>query len=305
MSNQREPLSVVVPTRDRPERLRFALAALRASLGPGDELIVVDSASLDPAATAAVTAAAGARLLRCERSGASTARNAGWRAAANEYVGFVDDDVLVEAGWAEALSTCLTAHPEAAFVTGRIDASGGCGTMTVAVKGDDDPAVIGRHDSGVLGHSASLAVRRSVLDAVHGFDESLGAGARWPAAEDTDLFDRILGADRTGRYEPTARAKHEQWRRIRQWVMLQHSYGVGSGARLSKLWRLDRRRWRVVAHDDVWTWGLAQLPGEVMRRDVYRALGTVLRLAGMARGFATASVTPIRDGQFRARRSVT
>src|SRR5260370_32337312 len=41
----RPPLSVVVPTRDRPQLLGGCLAALRASLGPQDELIVADSAS--------------------------------------------------------------------------------------------------------------------------------------------------------------------------------------------------------------------------------------------------------------------
>jgi len=305
VSDRREPLSVVVPTRDRPERLRAALTALRAALGPDDELIVIDSASADPIPTAAVVSEAGARLLRCDRPGASVARNAGWRLARHEYVGFVDDDVVVEPGWADALSRCLTTHPDAAFVTGRIDAAEPAGTMTVAVKDGDVAMTIGRADGGVIGHSASLGIRRTVLDSVGGFDTSLGAGARWRAAEDNDLFDRILATGATGRYEPSVRASHDQWRRIRQWVLLQHSYGVGSGARLAKLWRLDRVRWRVVARDDVWTWGFAQLPGEIARRDRYRALATLLRLLGIARGFAAAVVTPLRDGQFRPRRSST
>jgi glycosyltransferase involved in cell wall biosynthesis len=293
-------MTVIVPTRDRPDRLRVALAALQASLDDIDELIVVDSASRDAAAVAAVTTAAGAILIRCDQPGASRARNAGWQAASHEYIGFVDDDVRVERGWAAAMSACLTAHPEAAFVTGRIDSDGGERTMTVAVKDDAAPVVYGARDGGVLGHSASVASRRDVLQAVGGFDERLGAGGRFRAAEDTDLFDRLLGRGLTGRYEPTARATHEQWRRIRQWVLLQHAYGVGGGARLAKLVRSDRRRLRVAARDDLWTWGVARLPGEVVRGDVFRAVGTLLRLAGVARGFATAIATPVVDGHFRA-----
>jgi glycosyltransferase involved in cell wall biosynthesis len=294
----RQPLSVVVPTRDRPDQLREALAALREALGEGDELIVVDSASAHTRATADVAAQFDARLVRCDRPGASAARNAGWRLASNEYVGFVDDDVVVDPGWADAMVGCLDAHRDAAFVTGRIDAPPGSTTMTVSVKDDATPAVFGPTAGGVLGHSASLTVRRTAIAAVGGFDESLGAGARWRAAEDNDLFDRLLSSGRPGRYEPSARASHPQWRRIREWVALQHSYGIGSGARLAKLWRLDRARWRVAFVDDVVTWGWRQLPRELVRRDGYRALGTLLRLAGIARGFFAAIMTPVDDGRY-------
>lgn len=299
MSERRDPVTVVIPTRDRPDQLRAAVGAARAGIDEHDELIVVDSASVDAAAVAGVAAAAGVTLIRCEQPGASRARNAGWRAAANDVIGFVDDDVRVEPGWAAAMARCLAAHPDASFVTGRIDPDNTGSTMTVAVKDDEEPRDFGLADGGVIGHSASLALRRTVLVEIGGFDESLGAGARFLGAEDTDLFDRLLGSGHTGRYEPAARATHEQWRRIRQWVRLQHSYGVGGGARLAKLVRTDRRRLRVAMRDDLWTWGVAQLPGEMVRGDGYRALGTVLRLLGVARGFVTAIVVPVDDGHFR------
>jgi glycosyltransferase involved in cell wall biosynthesis len=292
------PLSVVVPTRDRADLLQAALAALTRSLRPDDQLIVVDSASRDARLVARSAADVGAHLVRCDVPGAARARNAGWAAAANEIVVFVDDDVVVDERWAAALAAAMADHPEVAFVTGRIEAPPESGTMTVAVKTGDNAAVIDRASTGVLGHSASLAVRRTVLAELGGFDELLGAGARWRAAEDTDLFDRILAAGHVGRYEPAARATHEQWRRIREWVRLQHSYGIGSGARLAKLWRTDRDRWRQVFREDVVTWGIAQLPGEVARLDGYRALATGLRLAGVFRGFVAAINVPIHDGHF-------
>ena len=43
------PVSVVLPTRDRPAMLERCLAGLAAALGPDDQLVVVDSASTDPA----------------------------------------------------------------------------------------------------------------------------------------------------------------------------------------------------------------------------------------------------------------
>jgi glycosyltransferase involved in cell wall biosynthesis len=301
VSAVRPAMSVVIPTRDRPELLARAAASVLAALGPSDELIVVDSASVDAAAVAATVSDPRARVLRCERPGATVARNAGWRAARHELVGFVDDDVVVETGWADAFKQCRQTHPEAAFITGRIRIPDGQGTLAVAIKDDDEPATFGRRDAGLLGHSASLVVPRDRLAAVGGFDESLGPGSRFREADDVDLFDRLIEAGGQGRYEPTARATHDQWRRIRQYVALQHQYGYGSGARLSKLRRMDGVRFRAAAREDVWRWGLMVLPRELARRDWFRALGTALRILGVMRGFVAGSTVPIRDGHFRPR----
>jgi hypothetical protein len=55
--------------------------------------------------------------------------------------------------------------------------------------------------------------------------------------------------------------------------------------------------------DDVITWGVGQLPGELVRLDLYRAIATVLRLAGVMRGYLGGIVTPVRDGHYRPRSS--
>jgi glycosyltransferase involved in cell wall biosynthesis len=87
-------MSVVIPTRDRPELLA---AAIRSALGQtlsDIEVLVVDDAS--EGASADVVAGfqdARLRLLRHGVSqGASAARNTGIRASAGEYVAFLDDD---------------------------------------------------------------------------------------------------------------------------------------------------------------------------------------------------------------------
>ena len=293
-------LSVVVPTRDRPNLLGPCIASIVAALAPGDELLVVDSASTDPAAALAATAAAGdtGRRLRCDRPGASHARNVGWRASANEVVAFVDDDVRVDSTWADGLRRCLADHPETAFVTGRIgvppDQAGV--DRPVAVKDDPDPAVIDRTTTGTLGHSANLAVRRDALEAVGGFDELLGAGARFRAAEDYDLFDRLLAAGLTGRYEPAAAAWHDQWRGRGDLVRLDWAYGVGTGARLAKLVRTDPARAGTVARAALWTGGLRLLPGLVRARYELGIATVVARSAGTCAGFVSARARSLRGG---------
>lgn len=296
-------LSVIVATSGRPDLLDAALESLRSSLRAGDELIVAESGSPDPEPVWEVARKHDARLLKVERRGVSLARNTGWREATHDFIAFVDDDVRVRPGWAAAMVAGLSAHPGAAFVSGRVDLPEGQGTLSLTVKTGLSEEEYDRRSGGVIGHSANLGMHRSMLDAVGGFDEAMGPGSRWPAGEDPDLLDRVLATGAHGWYAPDASAYHEHWRRVRQYVALQHRYGIGSGARLAKLARTDRVRLRVVAVDDLWHWGLASVGRELFKRDWLRAAGSGLRFLGMLRGFASAIVVPVDNGHFRLRRS--
>jgi glycosyltransferase involved in cell wall biosynthesis len=299
-------VSVVIPTRDRPDRLTRCLKSVRAALTEGDELVVVDSASLDAAAVAAAAeGAAGAaggvdRLVRCALPGVGRARNAGWRAARHELVLFTDDDVVVDAAWADALASCLDAQPGAGFVTGRIEAPGDeIPRREVALKRERQPQVFNRLSIGNLGHSASMGTRREVLDRIGGFDEALGAGGVFRSAPEADFFDRVLAAGWSGRYDPDAVAYHEQWRSHEELVALDYGYGFGNGARLSKLVRTDRARARRVAWDALWSWGLASAWSEWRRGERPLAKAALYRVAGTGAGFARGLRTPLRDGHLQ------
>ncbi|MHB8682559.1 MAG: glycosyltransferase family 2 protein [Acidimicrobiales bacterium] len=296
----RPPLTVVVPTRDRVAYLEACLAALRGALGPEDELIVVDSASVDAEGIAGVASAAGAAVVRCAQPGASRARNAGARAARHEIVAFVDDDVRVEDSWAEAMALCFARDPDVAFVTGRIETPDG--RRYVAIIDDQDAVAFERTHAGKMGHSASLAVRRTAFDEVGGFDVALGAGARFRASEDGDLLDRMLIAGHRGRHEPLARAWHEQWRSRAALVRLNYAYGIGAGAALAKLRRLADDRARLRRSEYLSSWGLGNLARAVRDRAKLDALTSLARLGGMAVGFARGAATPVAAGHFRSHR---
>lgn len=237
----RAPLTVVVPTRNRPKQLAQCLAALRAELGEQDEVVVADSASTDAAAVAAVAAGSGARLVRCEERGASRARNAGWRAARHPLVAFVDDDVQVLPGWAGALVAAV-ADPAVAFAAGRTVAPEGTEGQLATVTWGRPDAVIDRRTRGAFAASNNLLVRRSALLRTGGFDERLGPGTWWEAGEDLELLDRVLLVAGAGRYADDAVATHEQWRDPAQLRRLQLGYGKGMGARFALMLRRDPRR---------------------------------------------------------------
>ena len=117
-------LSVVIPTRDRPETLADALRTLAAQevdAGVLDVVVVDDGSAGD---LGAVVAAAGSRSvpMRLERqapAGLNAARDRGVAVTAGEVVAFLDDDVLVAPGWARAVLDAV-ARTGCAGVAGRI-----------------------------------------------------------------------------------------------------------------------------------------------------------------------------------------
>jgi glycosyltransferase involved in cell wall biosynthesis len=284
-----------------------ALASLRETLDADDELVVVDSASSDPGATDAVAARHDARVVHCARSGGSVARNAGWQATTHPVVAFCDDDMWVDRTWANAIVAAFDAA-DVGFATGRIDIPPGQRVRGVAVSIIDrtEPSEYDARSRGLLGHGANLAVRRTALEQVRGFDELLGAGARFPGSEEGDLFDRLFAAGWRGRYEPAARGWHDQWRdRQRVIVRLDYGYGRGRGARLAKLVRTDRLRARVVAREYLWEWGLVELGKHARARDRFLSAVALARLAGLLVGFFTGIVVPVRAGHFRPRHAIS
>jgi glycosyltransferase involved in cell wall biosynthesis len=286
VTEPRPPLSVVIPTRERPTWLRACLDALQPLLLDTDEVVVVDSAS-PTAATADVARAAGVRLVVAERPGASLARNLGWQAASHELVAFIDDDVTPLEGWPEAVVGALT-RPGTGWTTGWIGVAPDQlhlpePTPTMLSV---EPRVLDRNSPGALGASANCGFHRSVLVDSGGFSERFGPGTWVAAAEDQELFDRLVGAGVLGYYEPAARVYHDQWRTRRQALRLHWNYGKGMGARLARLWRSDRKVARRVTREAVVTDALTSMVRALRAGYQTGAVFAGLRLLGMATTFA-------------------
>ena len=200
---KRPPLSVIVPTSGRPDLLDGALSSLRESLADSDELVVVESGSQEPEPVWEVARRHGARLLVADVRGVSKARNLGWQEALHDHVAFIDDDIRVQPGWASAMAAALAAHPNAAFVSGRIDLPEGQGTLSLTVKDDDDVQEFDQRSGGVIGHSANLGMHRAVLAEVGGFDEAMGPGRAGPPVRIPTCSTACSRPERTAGTHPT------------------------------------------------------------------------------------------------------
>jgi GT2 family glycosyltransferase len=270
-------------------------------MGPADQLIVVDSASRS-GDIRGVSERYDGRYLRSEIAGASLARNIGWTNADNDIVAFIDDDVRVSPDWADAVRAAFLEHPEISFLTGMIlepedQVAKGRPVATLRIE---EPLVFrdGTYESPA--YSANLVVRTDALSRLGGFDERLGAGGDFLAAEDGDLFDRLFSAGCVGRYEPRALAYHEQWRSRREIVRLDFSYGYGSGARAAKLLRTDRVRGYKYSKALFWGWCLLEMV-TIRRGSPFLNLIAGVRLVGAILGFVRTVRVPIRDGHYTVR----
>ena len=286
-------ITAVVPTLGRSPLLGGCLEALRRDGGASLEIVVVDQAE-EPVALPAGLAD---RVLRPGRNlGFAGGTNLGIAAATTELVATVNDDALVEAGWAAALTGALDADPGAAAAQGvvldldRPDLADGCGLAWSGWRavqlGHGQPAPPAPPAASapreVFGVSATAALfRREALAAValgdrghRGvFDERLGS-----YYEDVDLAGRLRAAGFRALLVPAARARHA---------------GSLTGAALGRerFRLLYGNRWLVAARllgSGFWP----RLPALALRdvKDLARALfdGEGARAAGILAGWARA-----------------
>jgi glycosyltransferase involved in cell wall biosynthesis len=120
MTSRKRLVSVVIPTKDRKDLLREALASVRALEGPDleFEIIVVDNCSSED--MSGVAAEFGARFVSTREPGASATRNAGFEIASGEFVCFLDDDDTFLSGHVRPMLEFLDQNPEYAACVGQV-----------------------------------------------------------------------------------------------------------------------------------------------------------------------------------------
>ena len=255
-------VSVVIPTRDRPELLSRTLDSVLACDYPPDrfEVIVADNVPTGTGTRDLVEELARSDprvlYLLAPRAGSGSARNDGAARARSELVAFVDDDAIADRRWIAELVAGFDAAPGVVCVTGLVLAAeldtwaqqlfeeyGGFG------KGFENALFdLGAHrprqamfpfNPGTLGSGNNVAFRRSALLELGGYDPFLGNGTPSRSGEDWELFLRLLRRGLTAAYRPGAIVHHTHRRELRELERQLHDYGVGLGAALT----------RTVAHD--------------------------------------------------------
>lgn len=193
--NPAPTVSVVIPTKDRPEYLRTAIESILGQTRTVDEIIVVDDGS-ETEDTHKVTQELQARWQQCTicyihhmtPQGANSARNAGIRAAKGEWIAFLDDDDQWDSTKIEKQLHKAQADESCGAVY--------CGMAPMAKKGAAiNSATRSYYPEGwlfpgmlvedVSGGTPSYMIRRSILKDANLFDVQL------PARQDWDMWIRV------------------------------------------------------------------------------------------------------------------
>nr|WP_269329260.1 mycofactocin biosynthesis glycosyltransferase MftF [Kineosporia babensis] len=227
-------VTVVIPVRDRSAELDRCLEGLAAAAqGAIADVIVVDDASHDPAAVAAVADKHGARVVVREvNGGPGPARNDALRLVDTPLVAFLDSDCLPPANWIDDLVGHFD-DPLLAAVAPRIVA-GGRAPRTFAERFSQARPVL---DLGGLPArvaplsrvsylpTAALILRRAALEDIagkRGFDEDLRYG------EDVDLVWRLLESGWRVRYDPSVEIGHEEPAEWKSLLRRRFAYGTSA-----------------------------------------------------------------------------
>lgn len=280
-------VSVIICSRNRPAMLAESIASIWQGDTVPAQLIIVDQSDECNRQLAQRSLTNTSLHYQWSPSvGLSRGNNIGASCAHHDVLVFTHDDVHVAPTWLHNLVGALNRAGDSAVVTGRVLASleekqpG----YAPALKTDPDPAVYsGAEGIGML-KPMNLALYRTTLFQLGGFDERLGPGTPFPGAEDSDLGFRLLREGYRLVYVPEAVVYHRAWRPEHHYLPLRWQYGIAQGAFYAKHLRhrepwiahhlfrdVRRRTWR-------FPYRLLQEPG--------RALGDPLFLFGNVYGAA-------------------
>ncbi len=197
-------VSVVVCTRERPDQLRVCLDSLDALATRPAEVVVVDNSESDER-TRRLCSEYSVRYVHEPIPGQARARNRGILQARGDLIAFTDDDCVVDPHWLDGLGHVF-ADPLVMAVTGYI------GPLELETPSQclfevcrpfprrfaktvfDGCVIAPAIAAGDAGAGANVVFRRDLFAELGAFAEHLGPGTPARAADDTDVFYRILAS---------------------------------------------------------------------------------------------------------------
>ena len=222
MTTTTVPVSVVVPTIGRIERLRACLSSLAACCPGAGEVIVVDQSATTTVSE--VVASLGRhefRTVACERRGVAHGTNLGLQLARHDVVLVTHDDCTVDLSWIGMAWRFMQEDPHR-IVTGSVRPGGDPERVPSTIEAPTARDYVHGIDFSVL-FPNNMAIHREMALELGGFDE------RIPFAEDNDFCYRWLRAGHPMRYEPALVVWHHEWRGDDELERLYVNYAIGQG----------------------------------------------------------------------------
>ncbi len=242
-------ISVLVCTRDRADTLVGCLESIKVAIfniAPTPaEIVVVDNGSTDHTVTVVAAFAAECSFpvhyVLEPKAGVSRAKNTGIRAAKGDLLVLTDDDCRLDPAHLQDALRHDSGDAAPVLRGGRVNL-GDPTDLAITIKTEEvakrwhrsmNVTRVENLGNAVVG--CNLAVRRELIEAVGGFDESLGPGCRIPAAEDTDFVFKTYLQGFEIEYVPDMAVSHFHGRKSpSEGFGLFRNYMIGNGAMYAK-----------------------------------------------------------------------
>jgi len=247
-------ISVIVCTRDRHETICQALESIIECDYRCFDLHVMDQSTND-LTRRAVEALAVEHAQRCrlhyhhlDKAGLSRAYNLGMQHSDGVLIAFTDDDCIVPPDWLAQIAAAFREDPEAGLLYGQVlvpaslHEQEAAGNVVPALPIRRPERLSQRDGFKVFGMGANMAIRRSLLDRVVGFDEAMGGGGPLRSSQDFDFAYRTYLSGMAILLVPEVRVDHYGVRTRAQWPATLEAYGIGDGAFYGKHIRCGDRR---------------------------------------------------------------
>jgi GT2 family glycosyltransferase len=231
--SDRPAVSVVIPTRERPQPLAACLDALSRMQAPpgGFEVIVADDASEPHTWSLAAQDRLELTVVRTWGRGPAAARNAGAERARGALLAFSDDDCAPDPGWAAAMLRSHRARPDALIGGPTINALPE-NPYSRAAQAIADAALAHHNadpDRPRLLPSSNVAAPAALFRELGGFDERLPRAG----GEDFELCNRWADRGWPLAWEPEAAVWHSHSLGLVRFWRQQSAYGAGAYFRRS------------------------------------------------------------------------
>jgi glycosyltransferase involved in cell wall biosynthesis len=190
-SAQSVQISVLVPTRDRPDQIDACVRSILASDHASFEVIVIDQS---PAPSIDISDSR-LRVVRVQSRGKSAALNEAMKQASGPLFAFTDDDCTVYPDWLARGQGLLESRPEADLIQGAL----------LAIPHNPSLWYVPAFSPGSLelisgagrarlrgGAGANMFARRQLFERIGGFDDAIGPGAPFRSCEEYDIYYRAL-----------------------------------------------------------------------------------------------------------------
>ena len=244
--------AVVVSSRNRGEKISALVESVLASHEPNFEFELVDQSDNDETQRAVQRFLSDPRMrhVRSDARGASRGRNLGISLTTAPLIAITDDDCMVPPEWVTEMMRPFDEDPRVGVVFCNVDPVpveelG----MTPQIQFPECKTLVTPEDGwasarrrSVLG--AGMAVRRSAILALGGFDDLLGPGSSFPSGEDNDLMWRALARNWSVHHTNRTAVLHDGFRSQNDLRELIKRDLWGAGGSMAKFLRAGH--WKVL-----------------------------------------------------------